>query len=104
MRAVVVGAGPAGVAAAAVLASASVEVTLVDEGRAPGGQVYRTPAPGLVLDMRRLLGSSFDAYREFHETAKALQGRIDYRPLTLAWSVHDGAVHIVSADGLRALP
>jgi NADPH-dependent 2,4-dienoyl-CoA reductase/sulfur reductase-like enzyme len=104
MRAVVVGAGPAGVAAVAVLARASVEVTLVDEGREPGGQIYRTPAPGLGLDMRRLLGPGFGAYREFHETAGALRDRIDYRPLTLAWSIHDGAVHIASADGFSVLP
>lgn len=104
MRAVVVGAGPAGIAAAAVLARAPVQVTLIDEGRRPGGQVYRAPAPGLGLDMERLLGSGFGAYREFHEAARALCDRIDYRRLTLAWSIHGGKVHVASGDALQAVP
>jgi NADPH-dependent 2,4-dienoyl-CoA reductase/sulfur reductase-like enzyme len=103
MRAVIVGAGPAGFAAASVLARTPVEVTLVDEGQRPGGQVYRAPAPGLGIDMRRLLGRDFTAYRDFHAAADALRDRIDYRPLTLAWSIHGGAVHVASRGGLQAL-
>ncbi|MEE1567828.1 MAG: FAD-dependent oxidoreductase, partial [Arenicellales bacterium] len=38
---VVVGAGPAGMAAACTLAESGVEVLVLDEQPAPGGQVYR---------------------------------------------------------------
>jgi len=38
---VVVGAGPAGMAAAARAAGAGLSVTVLDEGRAPGGQIWR---------------------------------------------------------------
>lgn len=103
-RVVIVGAGPAGIAAAEVLSQAPVEVTLIDEGARPGGQLYRSPAPGLQLDMRRLLGASHTAYAAFHQTAASLCGRVDYRPRTLIWSVHGGAVHLASSTGAEALP
>jgi len=44
---VVVGAGPAGMAAAVQLAEAAVPVTVLDSYPAPGGQYHRTLAPGL---------------------------------------------------------
>ncbi|MBI2466608.1 MAG: FAD-dependent oxidoreductase [Candidatus Rokubacteria bacterium] len=43
---VVVGAGPAGLAAAAEVTRAGVPVTIVDESRAPGGQFFRDRGPG----------------------------------------------------------
>lgn len=43
----VIGAGPAGLAAALAAAARGVRVTLVDSAAAPGGQFYRQPAPGL---------------------------------------------------------
>ena len=45
----IVGAGPAGMAAAAAARAAGLSVIVADEGRAPGGQIYRNvsaaPAP-----------------------------------------------------------
>jgi thioredoxin reductase/bacterioferritin-associated ferredoxin len=43
----VLGGGPAGMAAATQAARRGARVALVDEQPAPGGQVYRAPAPGL---------------------------------------------------------
>ncbi|TCR63153.1 NAD(P)/FAD-dependent oxidoreductase [Bosea sp. BK604] len=103
-RIVIVGAGPAGIAAADALSAAPVEVTLIDEAARPGGQLYRSPAPGLKLDMSRLLGSSHGAYAAFHDKAAGLCRRLDYRPGTLVWSIHGGAVHLASASGAAALP
>ncbi|HEX7075214.1 MAG TPA: NAD(P)-binding protein, partial [Hyphomicrobiaceae bacterium] len=39
---VIVGAGPAGIAAADVLVSNGISPTVIDEGARPGGQAYRT--------------------------------------------------------------
>ncbi|MGW2652941.1 FAD-dependent oxidoreductase [Streptomyces sp. NPDC001478] len=43
----VVGAGPAGLAAAVTAADGGLDVLLLDSAAAPGGQYYRAPAPGL---------------------------------------------------------
>jgi NADPH-dependent 2,4-dienoyl-CoA reductase/sulfur reductase-like enzyme len=101
---VIVGAGPAGIAAGAVLAKAGLSITLIDEGSQPGGQIHRAPAPGLALDMRALLGRSHADYRRFHVTAENLCGQVDYQPGTLAWNVYDRAVQVTAAAGLAAVP
>ncbi len=50
----VVGGGPAGLAAAAAAADAGVETLLVDERAKLGGQFYKQPASGFELDPKRL--------------------------------------------------
>jgi thioredoxin reductase/bacterioferritin-associated ferredoxin len=102
-RAVIVGAGPAGVAAAAVLVEAGVNTVLVDEGRAAGGQIHRAPTPGLALDMQRLLGDGYAAYQSFHAAFQAIRGRIDYRPQTLVWNIHGGAAHLATRTAMDAV-
>jgi NADPH-dependent 2,4-dienoyl-CoA reductase/sulfur reductase-like enzyme len=57
IRVAIVGAGPAGIAAAGVLAAHGVAVTVIDEGRQPGGQIYRRARAGLTLDIETLLGA-----------------------------------------------
>jgi alkyl hydroperoxide reductase subunit AhpF len=43
--AVIVGMGPAGMAAATELAKLGVNTAIVDDNHAPGGQIYRQPSP-----------------------------------------------------------
>jgi cation diffusion facilitator CzcD-associated flavoprotein CzcO len=56
-RVAIVGAGPAGIAAANVLVAHGIAPVLIDEGLRPGGQIYRQPRPGLRLDIEALLGA-----------------------------------------------
>lgn len=50
----VIGAGPAGLSAADVAARAGLDVLIVDERRAPGGQYFKQPNAGFDLDAERL--------------------------------------------------
>jgi NADPH-dependent 2,4-dienoyl-CoA reductase/sulfur reductase-like enzyme len=94
----IVGAGPAGIAAANVLASHGIAATVIDEARQPGGQIYRHGRAGLVLDIDNLLGVEAANYRNFHAMFDRLRGHIDYRPLTLAWGVDESTLYTVQGD------
>ena len=52
----VVGGGPAGLAAAATAAGLGLDVGLVDERPTLGGQIYKQPGPGFVVKDPRRLG------------------------------------------------
>jgi NADPH-dependent 2,4-dienoyl-CoA reductase/sulfur reductase-like enzyme len=98
IKVAIVGAGPAGIAAARVLSTHGAAVTMIDEGRQPGGQIYRKPRPGLPLDIETLLGAETENYRRMHAAFSSLRDRIDYRPLTLAWGVEDRTLHTIRGN------
>jgi D-hydroxyproline dehydrogenase subunit alpha len=101
---VIVGAGPAGLAAAVEAAHQGAFVTLIDEASRPGGQIYRQGPPELTrIDIvdpgetkrkKRL----FDAFDR-------MQIRIDYRPNTSAYALFGpGELHVASGDRTEVLP
>jgi len=97
MKVTIVGAGPAGVAAADVLAAHGAAVTVIDEGGEAGGQIYRRARAGLELDVDALRGVEAPNYRSFHAVFERLRGRIDYRPQTLAWGIEEKRLRTISA-------
>ncbi|PZN99985.1 MAG: FAD/NAD(P)-binding oxidoreductase [Hyphomicrobiales bacterium] len=97
-RIVIVGAGPAGIAAAEVLCARGHRPILIDEGEQAGGQGYRQPSAGLALDMSRLMGSEAGKYDALHARFANLKGRIDYRPRTMVWAIDGRTLHLV-CDG-----
>ncbi|MFG2340136.1 NAD(P)/FAD-dependent oxidoreductase [Streptomyces yangpuensis] len=88
----VVGAGPAGLAAAVTAAGLGLRVAVLDAGDRPGGQFYRHPAPGLGADRPEALhhGWAEFATREAALRAHASAGRITYLPLHHVWTVVPG--------------
>jgi thioredoxin reductase len=94
-RVAIVGAGPAGIAAADVLVAHGLTPVVIDEGLRPGGQIYRQPRPGLRLDIEAVLGAEAGNYRRTHATFQSLKDRIDYRPRTAAWAIEDRTLHTV---------
>jgi NADPH-dependent 2,4-dienoyl-CoA reductase/sulfur reductase-like enzyme len=80
---VVVGAGPAGLAAAEAALRAGADVTVLDQSDAPGGQYHRT-----------LHGARQPSFEK-------LLARCDWWPESSVWAVHDGRVHVLRgpADG-----
>lgn len=97
----VIGAGPAGLAAALEAERRGLCVTLIDEQPAPGGQIWRgiEAAPDAAS-----LGTDYEAGRD---PVRALRtGRVRYRPATTLWHLdpdgtlslaHDGATSRVIA-------
>jgi len=93
IKVAIVGAGPAGVAAADVLSAHGAAVTVIDEGREAGGQIYRRARSGIKLDIAALLSAEAANYRDFHTMFARLRDRIDYRPQTLVWGIADKRLH-----------
>ena len=87
MKAIVVGGGPAGLRAAMTLAQHGLEPVLLDEAARPGGQGYRSPAPGIALDIAALMGSQEAKYERLHRQFEAARSTIDYRELTSVWAI-----------------
>lgn len=96
---VVVGAGPAGLAAAQTLAAAGPRVTLVDEGALPGGQIYRQPPAEIRRDPRAIYGFEHRKAARLHGVVARHCSAIDYRPSTAVWGVSPGHLETTGLRG-----
>ena len=87
--AVVIGAGPAGMSAAAVMAERGLEVALVDEQDDPGGQIYRgvtrSRAQARFMETKDFLAGTALARR-------FLRSGAEYMPGATAWFITPGRV------------
>jgi NADPH-dependent 2,4-dienoyl-CoA reductase/sulfur reductase-like enzyme len=81
---VVVGAGPAGLSAAARAAELGIDVLLVDENPAPGGQIYRAVTTTPVAD-RAVLGA--DYWRGAEIVARFERSQASYAARCTLWSI-----------------
>jgi pyruvate/2-oxoglutarate dehydrogenase complex dihydrolipoamide dehydrogenase (E3) component len=81
---VIIGAGPAGMAAAATAAAHGLEPLLIDEQPEPGGQIYRAIGSTPLQD-RQLLGSDYWYGKQL--TSILRDARIDYRPGHVVWQL-----------------
>ncbi|HVC52449.1 MAG TPA: NAD(P)/FAD-dependent oxidoreductase [Stellaceae bacterium] len=90
----IVGAGPAGMAAATLAAEFGLDVIVIDEQDAPGGQIYRAVervAPG------SLFGASYLAGQSLASAFRASGAR--YRPRSTVWHIDPGGAVSFLADG-----
>jgi NADPH-dependent 2,4-dienoyl-CoA reductase/sulfur reductase-like enzyme len=99
----IVGAGPAGIRAAATLIGAGLRPIVVDEAPACGGQIYRQPLVADGRDARARYGSEAPKAERLHREFGDLQGKLDYLPNALVWNLSDGIADVVTADGHRRL-
>ncbi|MGW1776056.1 FAD/NAD(P)-dependent oxidoreductase [Streptomyces sp. NPDC002104] len=85
----VVGAGPAGLAAAVTAAGLGLRVVLLDAGERPGGQYFRHPAPGLGAARPEALHHGWPdfASREAALRGHVAAGRITHLPQHHVWTV-----------------
>lgn len=81
---VIVGAGPAGMAAATAAAEQRLTVAVLDEQAAPGGQIYRAISAPAPRD-EAILGP--DYYHGRRLLAPFDQSRVDYIPSATVWEI-----------------
>lgn len=98
---VVVGGGPAGMAAAQSASSHGLDVAVVDEQERPGGQIYRNvddsplPDPGV-------LGADYTRGQQV--TSGFRNAGVDYYPGTAVWDIGpDGEICVMAAGANRSL-
>jgi NADPH-dependent 2,4-dienoyl-CoA reductase/sulfur reductase-like enzyme len=100
LDAVVIGGGPAGLAAASVLAAQGARAVLLDEQPAPGGQIYRaveTASPALL----KLLGDDYSWGAGLVDRLRA--SGAEWRPGSTVWQVTPDREVWVSRDGRSEL-
>jgi NADPH-dependent 2,4-dienoyl-CoA reductase/sulfur reductase-like enzyme len=95
----IVGGGPAGLAAASEAAAAGLSVCLVDERPTLGGQIFKQPGLGFHITEPSALGSDFIRGRELIDAAERSGARLLLR--TSAISIRETAVVVVE-EGERA--
>lgn len=87
---VVIGGGPAGLAAAIEAARAGLPCTLIDEAYHLGGQIYRTPSAGLRVTDTTALGKDFAKGERLRAEFAAVAGRVEVLSGTSVLGVWDG--------------
>jgi NADPH-dependent 2,4-dienoyl-CoA reductase/sulfur reductase-like enzyme len=112
-RAVIVGAGPAGLGAAVELARRGIEPVVLDENPVVGGQIYKSPAGGVAPAGLSLRLASYQIGQALLEEVRALQATIQHLPgacviglfenLGITYSI-GGSVHSLHADTLLLAP
>jgi NADPH-dependent 2,4-dienoyl-CoA reductase/sulfur reductase-like enzyme len=94
----VIGAGPAGMAAAQAAASHGVEVAVVDEQAQPGGQIYRNVDVSPLPDIN-LLGKDYVFGRQQVQAFR--HAHLDYFPRHSVWYLDKAGEVGVVADGIH---
>ncbi|TIQ27490.1 MAG: NAD(P)/FAD-dependent oxidoreductase [Mesorhizobium sp.] len=104
-RIVIVGAGPAGIRAAATLAEAGLHPMVIDEGNRAGGQIYRRPPAGFVRTPEQLYGSEAAKARALHALFDRLAeaGRLTYCARSSVIAVHEGRLHVLGEGGVQGI-
>ena len=95
----IVGAGPAGMAAAVLAGELGLNTVLLDEQPAPGGQIYRAVERA---DAGSPLGDDYLAGGRLTDALRA--SAVAYRPETTVWHIEpDGTLWLADADGTERI-
>jgi D-hydroxyproline dehydrogenase subunit alpha len=98
---VVVGAGPAGLAAAGRAAALGADVALVDAAAAPGGQFWRQPTDVGLAGAVGHLHHGLSRYRRLVEQVRVIDAAGGYYPRHQVWTVSgvEGAFEVTAVTG-----
>jgi NADPH-dependent 2,4-dienoyl-CoA reductase/sulfur reductase-like enzyme len=100
---VVVGGGPAGMAAAIEAARAGLSCTLIDEAPRLGGQIYRQPPPEFAIADAARLGKDFSRGERLRSELAEVADRVEVLSRTLVHGVWNGRELLWSSEGASGL-
>src|SRR5258705_7128529 len=98
----IVGAGPAGMAAATLAAELGLDTLLIDEQEGPGGQIYRAiDRIGADASVSSPLGADYQAGQSL--TTELRAGGARYRVATTVWHIDPDGTLSLMTDGVSDL-
>ena len=104
-RIVIVGAGPAGIRAAATLIEAGLHPVVIDEAHRAGGQIYRRAPAGFARTHEQLYGSEAAKARALHALFDRLaeEGRLTHCAPSSVIAVREGRLHVLGEGGVQVI-
>jgi len=104
-RIVIVGAGPAGIRAAAALVDAGLHPVVIDEGQRAGGQIYRRPPDGFVRTPEHLYGSEAAKARALHAVFDRLAAdeRLTHCTRSSVIAMQTKRLHVLDEGGVQMI-
>ncbi|MEX1077872.1 MAG: FAD-dependent oxidoreductase [Homoserinimonas sp.] len=108
----IVGGGPAGMAAASTAAAAGLKTALIDERPTLGGQVYKQPGPGMLVTNPRAMGAQYLAGRRLIDEVEQSDAEIilrasvvDIEPAPHGWTamVHREGLSVELIHAVRVI-
>lgn len=100
---VIVGAGPAGMAAARGLVEAGLCPVVLDESTAPGGQGFRRLSSQMVRSRSALYKAEAASITQRESAEDAVLSACDYRPQTMTWGHNDGRLELLGPQGYETI-
>ncbi|MGD9125056.1 MAG: FAD-dependent oxidoreductase [Desulfarculaceae bacterium] len=98
-QALIIGLGPAGMAAAVELAQKGVQVAVVDENPEPGGQIYRQPPDEFTIEDQGFLGVRYRVGQNIIRQFNQLKDKITIFSNTMAWGFFEGTTMALEHEG-----
>jgi len=83
----IIGSGPAGLAAAVEAVRAGARVALLDENPRPGGQIYRQISSGFEVSDARMLGRDYMRGQKLLDEFDSIRNQLEYLDETLVWGI-----------------
>ncbi|MCZ4354835.1 NAD(P)/FAD-dependent oxidoreductase [Roseovarius aestuarii] len=103
-RVVIVGAGPAGLAAARHLVEGGIRPVVLEESARAGGQGTRRLVAHMSHHRNRIYGRAASGMAARETVEDAVLSQCDFRTGTLVWGSHAGRLELLGPDGYDSLP